>query len=116
MDIKGRREKELWLQVLHNCAPTLMAMYCPARDLGSGFFAQLSRSTLRTVIQKVKKINRSRLGRDARTPEPEVHDPTLGVAEDPERGAQVLGLIAERPAAHHPECPRTRTQGIDKNP
>src|SRR5262249_42711572 len=39
---------------------------------------------------------------DARTPEPEVPALTLGLDVVPVRGAQVLGRVDERPAAHHP--------------
>jgi len=39
---------------------------------------------------------------DARTPEPVVLVPVLGVVVVPVRGAQVLGRVVERPAAHHP--------------
>src|SRR5207253_1572236 len=42
------------------------------------------------------------LGRDTHTPEPTEPDPDLGEDDGPARGAQVLGRIAERPAAHHP--------------
>src|SRR5262245_48265513 len=39
---------------------------------------------------------------DAHTPEPEVLVPVLGLVVVPVRGAQVLGRVVERPAAHHP--------------
>src|SRR5262245_8084043 len=38
---------------------------------------------------------------DARTPEPDVLVPVPGLVVVPVRGAQVLGRVVERPAAHH---------------
>ena len=63
---------------------------------------KISRAALRAAIQRVKKINNSRLGRDPHTPEPDEAVPDLGEVEDPDRGAQDHGRIDERPAAHHP--------------